>query len=205
MGRDRGRPSCLCQSPLRQASERQISSLRWELGTAFQNPWKPDLPCLSGFLLMTLSWVGSRELAFLKTPENLICLAHQVFSPMAFLGIGSHVLAPGSLYRYKKRSEHRTEMEKNMHVEEMMWRGTECHVNMNADTGLRCLHAKMPMISSKPWEARRDLEIRLPLWILERTNSANRDPPGGASGKEPPCQCRRHGRHRFDPWVRKMP
>ena len=29
--------------------------------------------------------------------------------------------------------------------------------------------------------------------------------PGGASGKEPTCQCRRHKRHRFDPWVRKIP
>jgi len=27
----------------------------------------------------------------------------------------------------------------------------------------------------------------------------------GASGKEPACQCRRHKRHRFDPWVRKIP
>ena len=27
----------------------------------------------------------------------------------------------------------------------------------------------------------------------------------GASGKEPSCQCRRHKRHRFDPWVRKIP
>ena len=26
--------------------------------------------------------------------------------------------------------------------------------------------------------------------------------PGGASGREPTCQCRRH---EFDPWVRKMP
>ena len=26
--------------------------------------------------------------------------------------------------------------------------------------------------------------------------------PGGASGKESTCQCRRHG---FDPWVRKIP
>ena len=24
-------------------------------------------------------------------------------------------------------------------------------------------------------------------------------------GKEPGCQCRRHKRHRFDPWVRKIP
>ena len=29
--------------------------------------------------------------------------------------------------------------------------------------------------------------------------------PGGASGKEPGCQCRRHKRHRFHPWVRKLP
>ena len=27
----------------------------------------------------------------------------------------------------------------------------------------------------------------------------------GASGKEPVCQCRRHKRHGFDPWVRKIP
>ena len=27
--------------------------------------------------------------------------------------------------------------------------------------------------------------------------------PGGASDKEPACQCKRHKRHRFDPWVRK--
>ena len=29
--------------------------------------------------------------------------------------------------------------------------------------------------------------------------------PGGASGKEPTCQCRRHKRCVFDPWVRKIP
>ena len=29
--------------------------------------------------------------------------------------------------------------------------------------------------------------------------------PGGASGKEPTCQCRRHERRRFDPWVGKIP
>ena len=32
--------------------------------------------------------------------------------------------------------------------------------------------------------------IRLPRWL---------------SGKEPVCQCRRHKRLRFDPWVRKLP
>ena len=29
--------------------------------------------------------------------------------------------------------------------------------------------------------------------------------PGGAGGKEPNCQCRRHKRCRFDPWVGKIP
>ena len=29
--------------------------------------------------------------------------------------------------------------------------------------------------------------------------------PGCASGKEPACQCRRHKRHRFNSWVRKIP
>ena len=29
--------------------------------------------------------------------------------------------------------------------------------------------------------------------------------PGGASGKEPTCQCRRHKRRRFESWVRKVP
>ena len=28
---------------------------------------------------------------------------------------------------------------------------------------------------------------------------------GGASGKEPACQCRRRKRCEFDPWVRKIP
>ena len=36
-----------------------------------------------------ISWVG-----LFKTPENLIRLARQVFSLLAFLGVGSHVLAP---------------------------------------------------------------------------------------------------------------
>ena len=29
--------------------------------------------------------------------------------------------------------------------------------------------------------------------------------PGGTSGKEPACQCRRHKRWLFDPWVGKIP
>ena len=29
--------------------------------------------------------------------------------------------------------------------------------------------------------------------------------PSGTGGKEPTCQCRRCKRHRFDPWIRKIP
>ena len=29
--------------------------------------------------------------------------------------------------------------------------------------------------------------------------------PSGSAGKEFVCQCRRHKRHRFSPWVRKIP
>ena len=29
--------------------------------------------------------------------------------------------------------------------------------------------------------------------------------PGGAGGKEPACQCKKHKRHGFHPWVRKIP
>ena len=29
--------------------------------------------------------------------------------------------------------------------------------------------------------------------------------PDGPSGKEPTCQCRKHKRHEFDPWVGKIP
>ena len=29
--------------------------------------------------------------------------------------------------------------------------------------------------------------------------------PGGASGKEPACQCRRRKRHGFEPWLGKIP
>ena len=38
-----------------------------------------------------------------------------------------------------------------------------------------------------------------------RTDIEKMDFPGSASGKEPACQCRRHKRLGFDPWVRKIP
>ena len=36
-------------------------------------------------------------------------------------------------------------------------------------------------------------------------NGDTRGLPGGASGKEPACQCKRYKRLRFDPWGRKIP
>ena len=61
----------------------------------FRNPWKPDLPCPSGFLPYGLVRCRVSWADFFETPENLIRLARQVFSLMALLGVGSHVLAPG--------------------------------------------------------------------------------------------------------------
>ena len=64
--RDRGRPSTRV-TEIRESSN--IASIRktevlfkMSTGAAFWNSWSPDLPCLSGLLLMTLSWVGSRVL-----------------------------------------------------------------------------------------------------------------------------------------------
>ena len=38
-----------------------------------------------------------------------------------------------------------------------------------------------------------------------RVEAHHLDFPGGASGKEPVCQCRRHKRDGFSSWVRKIP
>ena len=46
------------------------------------------------------------------------------------------------------------------------------------------------------------------LWqsiILEVSREEEVGFPGGTSGKEPACQCRRPKRHGFDPWVGKIP
>ena len=53
-----------------------------------------------------------------------------------------------------------------------------------------------------PWRQTSDWEVIqgfLTEWKVDRGF------PGGASGKEPACQCRRHKRCRFDPWVGKIP
>ena len=42
-------------------------------------------------------------------------------------------------------------------------------------------------------------------WRFGKTQLHWKNPPGGASGKEPACQCRRCRRPWFDPWVGKIP
>ena len=41
--------------------------------------------------------------------------------------------------------------------------------------------------------------------VQSHTHTHKKSFPGGASGKEPSCQCKRNKRHGFDSWVRKIP
>ena len=43
------------------------------------------------------------------------------------------------------------------------------------------------------------------VFVSPTTALTSRGFPGGTSGKEPACQCRRYKRHRFDLWVGKIP
>ena len=49
--------------------------------------------------------------------------------------------------------------------------------------------------------------LRKTVWrfLIELTIHLPHGFPGGASGKEPTCQCRRHKRPRFSPWVGRFP
>ena len=42
-------------------------------------------------------------------------------------------------------------------------------------------------------------------WKLEDKQESSWGFPSGSAGKEPACQCRRHKRFGFDPWVGKIP
>jgi len=43
------------------------------------------------------------------------------------------------------------------------------------------------------------------IWEMNWIQNDTKVFPGEASGKIPACQCRRHKRHRFSPWVWKIP
>ena len=63
------------------------------------------------------------------------------------------------------------------------------------EQGLLVKH-RGPAISSMGMGALNYLTIKCRIWPGF---------PGGASGKESACQCRRCKGHRFDSWVRKIP
>ena len=53
------------------------------------------------------------------------------------------------------------------------------------------------------------MRVNLALWYcnleLVGNKYLNVSVPDGSSGKESTCQCKRHKRHGFDPWVGKIP
>ena len=60
----------------------------------------------------------------------------------------------------------------------------------------------LPWQSASEWEKiRRNVEC---LMALYETVGSDLGFLCGAHGQEPACQCRRHKRHKFDPWVRRI-
>ena len=78
---------------------------------------------------------------------------------------------------------------------------------INANLGKACLvHFPPDVLIPCFWKQSDQLEqTESPIsdWCLTRFYKYSFS--GGAGGKEPICQCRRHKRHRFDPWVWKTP
>ena len=69
-----------------------------------------------------------------------------------------------------------------------------------------------PLILSPSWESSQnsglasEMKEKDLMWLLFCSPLSHTwGFPGGASGKKPSCQCRRHKKCRFDPWVRKIP
>ena len=52
---------------------------------------------------------------------------------------------------------------------------------------------------------RRSADVQLSWVPLNIPSGISVGFPGGGHGNEPACQCRRHKRHGFDPWVGKIP
>ena len=60
-------------------------------------------------------------------------------------------------------------------------------------------------LSETKWESFFLFNLFLSLPQIPQTSRENLGFPGGATGKEPACRCRRHKRHGFDPWVGSIP
>ena len=74
---------------------------------------------------------------------------------------------------------------------------------------LQCSCLENPRDGGAGWAALYGVtQSRTRLMRLSSSSSSSRielDFPGGASGQESTCQCRRHKRLGFDPWVGRMP
>ena len=67
--------------------------------------------------------------------------------------------------------------------------------------------AKGPTTPTREPATQRNAEVPLP-WSISKNDAllvSLHDFPGGTSGKEPACQCRRRKRRQFDHWVGKVP
>ena len=70
-------------------------------------------------------------------------------------------------------------------------------------TGKRGVGNTPTQSPSQPWALRRDISCGD--WCLDSPLTITFWLPWWLSGKEPTCQCRRLKRHRFNPWVGKIP
>ena len=69
---------------------------------------------------------------------------------------------------------------------------------------LSTFHNKLPNLALLLLKYLWDLSITLHSYCHYPASSHHLF-PGGASGEEPTCQCRRHKRRKFNPWVGKIP
>ena len=101
--------------------------------------------------------------------------------------------------------------------------GVGCHfllqcmkVKSASEVAESCLTPSDPMDCSPPGSSVHGIfQARVLEWgaiafsvlllFLKSTQMVLEGFPGGSSGKEPTCQCRRCKRCRFNPWVRKIP
>ena len=68
------------------------------------------------------------------------------------------------------------------------------------------IHGQRSLVGCSAWDCQ---ESDMTEWLTHRCTwcwyKNHKGFPGGTSGEEPVCQCRRYKRYGFDPWVRKLP